>query len=83
MRQHGRWTLVWSEEPPTSSAAMQRERQIKRTKSAKRVRENLLNGWNPGSSGLIVWLEVRPDSESGLEPISKPWRVLRCPSHVW
>jgi putative endonuclease len=46
-RKNGPWTLVWSEIHPTRSAAMQRERQIKRMKSAKWIRENLLNGGVP------------------------------------
>ncbi|MGE3182503.1 MAG: GIY-YIG nuclease family protein [Phycisphaerae bacterium] len=39
---NGPWTLVWSEAHPTRAAAMQRERDIKRKKSAKWSRENLL-----------------------------------------
>ncbi|MGE3182504.1 MAG: GIY-YIG nuclease family protein [Phycisphaerae bacterium] len=39
---NGPWTLVWSEVHPTRAAAMQRERDIKRKKSAKWIRENLL-----------------------------------------
>jgi len=46
-RKNGPWTLVWSEAYPTRSAAMQRERQIKQMKSAKWIRENLLNGRVP------------------------------------
>jgi predicted GIY-YIG superfamily endonuclease len=40
---NGPWNLVWSEAFPTRSAAMQREQQIKRMKSAKWIRQNLLN----------------------------------------
>jgi putative endonuclease len=46
-RKNGPWVLVWSEEHPTRSAAMRRERQIKGMKSAKWIRENLLNGRVP------------------------------------
>jgi predicted GIY-YIG superfamily endonuclease len=46
-RKNGPWRLVWSESHPTRSAAMQRERQIKSMKSARWVRENLLNGRVP------------------------------------
>ncbi len=44
---HGPWELVWSEEQPTRSSAMARERQIKGMKSARWIRENLLNGRVP------------------------------------
>jgi putative endonuclease len=44
---NGPWQLVWSENHPTRSAAMLRERQIKNMKSAKWIRENLLNGRVP------------------------------------
>ena len=37
------WTLVWHEAHPTRAAAMARERQIKAMKSARWIRENLLN----------------------------------------
>ena len=40
-RKNGPWKLVWSEEHPTRSSAMQRELQIKRKKSAK---------WTPNQS---------------------------------
>ena len=40
---NGPWTLVWSESHPTRSAAMQREQQIKSMKSARWIREKLLN----------------------------------------
>jgi len=46
-RKNGPWNLVWSEFHPTRSAAMQRERQIKRMKSARWIRETLLNGEVP------------------------------------
>ena len=46
-RKNGPWKLVWSENHPTRSAAMQRERQIKSMKSAKWIREHLLNGRVP------------------------------------
>ena len=39
----GPWKLVWSEEHSDRSSAMQREKQIKKMKSAKWIRENLLN----------------------------------------
>jgi predicted GIY-YIG superfamily endonuclease len=39
---HGPWRLIWSEPHPTRSSAMRRERQIKRMKSARWIRENLL-----------------------------------------
>ena len=40
---NGPWTLVWSEPHPQRSSAVQRERQIKKMKSARWIRENLLN----------------------------------------
>ena len=42
-RKNGPWTLVWSEEHPTRAAALVRERQIKRMKSARWIQEVLLN----------------------------------------
>ena len=42
-RKNGPWSLVWSEEHVTRAAAMARERQIKRMKSARWIRERLLN----------------------------------------
>jgi predicted GIY-YIG superfamily endonuclease len=39
---HGPWRLVWSERHPTRNSAMRRETQIKRMKSARWIRENLL-----------------------------------------
>jgi predicted GIY-YIG superfamily endonuclease len=46
-RKNGPWELVWSEAHPTRSAAMQRERQIKSMKSARWIRDTLLNGRVP------------------------------------
>jgi len=46
-RKNGPWNLVWSESHPTRSAAMQRERQIKRMKSSLWIREHLINGRVP------------------------------------
>ncbi len=46
-RKNGPWQLVWSEEHAARAAAMGRERQIKAMKSAKWIRENLLNGRVP------------------------------------
>ncbi|MHC4716499.1 MAG: GIY-YIG nuclease family protein [Planctomycetota bacterium] len=40
---HGPWRLVWSEEHPSRSAAMAREKQIKSMKSARWIRDHLLN----------------------------------------
>ena len=42
-RKHGPWQLVWSEEHATRSSAMVREWQIKKMKSARWIREALLN----------------------------------------
>src|SRR5215475_9369218 len=42
-RKNGPWRLVWKEQHPTRSSAMRRERQIKAMKSARWIRENLLN----------------------------------------
>ena len=42
-RKHGPWLLVWSEAHPSRSDAMRRERQIKAMKSARWIRETLLN----------------------------------------
>ncbi|MHC4426411.1 MAG: GIY-YIG nuclease family protein [Planctomycetota bacterium] len=39
---NGPWALVWKEAFPTRGQAVQREKQIKRMKSAKWIRENLL-----------------------------------------
>ena len=41
-RKNGPWKLVWTEEHPTRSSAMVRERQIKSMKSARWIREKLL-----------------------------------------
>jgi len=38
----GPWRLVWHEVHPTRASAMMRERQIKRMKSARWIREQLL-----------------------------------------
>ncbi len=46
-RKNGPWELVWSEEHTTRASAMARERQIKAMKSAKWIREHLLNGRVP------------------------------------
>ncbi len=46
-RKNGPWELVWSEEHATRASAMARERQIKAMKSARWVREQLLNGRVP------------------------------------
>ena len=46
-RKNGPWELVWKEEYPTQALAMARERQIKARKSAKWIREHLLNGRVP------------------------------------
>jgi predicted GIY-YIG superfamily endonuclease len=44
---HGPWRLVWSEEHPTRSAAMQRERFIKSRKSSAWIRKYLLGRASP------------------------------------
>ncbi|HLW63971.1 MAG TPA: GIY-YIG nuclease family protein [Gemmataceae bacterium] len=44
---NGPWRLVWKEAHPSRSAAVSRERQIKRMKSAKWIRAHLLNGAVP------------------------------------
>ena len=46
-RKNGPWELVWSEEHPTRASAMGPERQIKAMKSARWIREHLLNGKVP------------------------------------
>ena len=52
-RKNGPWKLVWSEPHDSRQSAMKREREIKRMKSAKWIRENLLNSTvNPDESGL-------------------------------
>jgi len=40
---NGPWKLVWAESHVTRSQAMMREKQIKRMKSARWIKENLLN----------------------------------------
>jgi putative endonuclease len=42
-RKNGPWTLAWSEEHPDRSSAMRREREIKNWKSARLIRDRLLN----------------------------------------
>jgi putative endonuclease len=44
---NGPWTLIWQEPHPTRSSAMAREEQIKSMKSARWIRENLLNSGVP------------------------------------
>jgi putative endonuclease len=55
-RKNGPWKLVWSEAHRSRSSALQRERQIKRMKSAKWIRAHLLAAQflavNPDGSGL-------------------------------
>jgi putative endonuclease len=54
-RKNGPWKLVWQEAHPSRSSAVQRERQIKRMKSAKWIRTHLLStptAVNPDESGL-------------------------------
>jgi predicted GIY-YIG superfamily endonuclease len=46
-RKNGPWELVWSETHATRGLAMSRERQIKAMKSARWIREQLLNGGVP------------------------------------
>jgi len=46
-RKNGPWILVWSEEHPDRASAMARERQIKSMKSARWIREVLLQGRVP------------------------------------
>src|SRR5689334_11931666 len=46
-RKNGPWHLVWNEEYQTRAQAVARERQIKSMKSAKWIREYLLNGRVP------------------------------------
>ena len=40
---NGPWALVWAESHPTRAAAMRREKSIKAMKSARWIRQNLLN----------------------------------------
>ena len=42
-RKHGPWRLVWSEQHSTRSSAMGRECRIKAMKSARWIRQNVLN----------------------------------------
>ena len=42
-RKNGPWELVWAEEHVSRAAAMARERQIKSMKSARWIRQELLN----------------------------------------
>jgi putative endonuclease len=42
-RKNGPWTLLWSQEHPDRSSAMRREREIESWKSARLIRERLLN----------------------------------------
>jgi putative endonuclease len=54
-RKNGPWKLVWKESHDSRSSAVQRERQIKRMKSAKWIRQHLLadaSAVNPDASGL-------------------------------
>jgi len=53
-RKNGPWELVWSEPHASRQSAMKREREIKRMKSAKWIREHLLQATavNPDASGL-------------------------------
>ena len=41
-RKNGPWTLVWSEKHPDRSSATRREREIKKWKSARLIRDRLL-----------------------------------------
>ncbi len=56
-RKNGPWELVWSEPHDSRKSAMDKERQIKRMKSARWIREHLLkkktnSAVNPDASGL-------------------------------
>ena len=42
-RKNGPWRLVWSEAHPDRKSAMRREHQIKAMKSARWIRDNLLD----------------------------------------
>ncbi len=46
-RKNGPWRLAWCEEHATRASAMARERQIKRMRSARWIREVLLKGRVP------------------------------------
>ena len=47
-RKNGPWRLVWFETHETRASAIRKEREIKRMKSSKWIREHLLAKW-PGS----------------------------------
>jgi putative endonuclease len=54
-RKNGPWSLVWYEQHASRSSAVRRERQIKRMKSARWIRQHLLTSCsavNPDGSGL-------------------------------
>ena len=55
-RKNGPWKLIWTEAHKTRSSAVLRERDIKRMKSARWIREHLLakaaSAVNPDQSGL-------------------------------
>src|SRR5438876_1190286 len=51
-RKNGKWNLVWSEQQASRRAAASREKEIKRMKSAKSIREVLLNGTGHSRSDL-------------------------------
>ena len=46
-RKNGPWRMVWSEEHETRVSAMAREKEIKKMKSSRWMRETLLNGRVP------------------------------------
>jgi putative endonuclease len=48
---YGPWKLIWAASHPTRSDAVKCERQIKRMKSAKWIRQNLLNADVSGQTG--------------------------------
>ena len=59
-RKNGPWRLLWHETHPSRASAMAREREIKKKKSAKWIREKLLGCTSvverfPTSSGLTDW----------------------------
>ena len=64
---NGPWTLVWSEGHTSRGSAMRRERQIKRMKSARWIRRNLLEAGraSPGAPGLTAEKRTIPDSSVG------------------
>ena len=57
---NGPWQLVWSEAHPSRKSAMQREKQIKAMKSARWIRENLLNN-PPDDAQLVERVPARRD----------------------